>query len=168
MFARRPIQINVWLTVFTSDSLLSFSRRIFAPFEEPGLRSPIYFIFGGELIQKEIPMGKTTLIADRANSREVYCFAGGFRCPVLQQYHISLTRKHENYRETSPLHMLFTLRYININENHDDILILIMTCVFQVIEHQPYDSCCDWWSLGVMLYYMLTSKVCDRSYDYPS
>ena len=46
-----------------------------------------------------------------------------------------------------------------------DYVILIMT-FFQVIEHQPYDSCCDWWSLRVMLYYMLTSKVCDRSCEF--
>ena len=66
MFAKRPIQTNVWLTVFTSDSLLSFSaRRIFAPFEEPSFRSRIYLILGGELIQKEIPMGKTTLLIEQ-------------------------------------------------------------------------------------------------------
>ena len=34
-------------------------------------------------------------------AEEVYCFAGGSRCTVLQEY-ISSTRKHENYRETSP------------------------------------------------------------------
>ena len=39
-------------------------------------------------------------MADQGKSKEVYYFSGGFRCTVLQEYHISSTRKHENYRET--------------------------------------------------------------------
>ena len=41
-------------------------------------------------------------MADQGNSKEVYHFDGGFHRTVLQEYHHSLARKHENYRETSP------------------------------------------------------------------
>jgi len=40
--------------------------------------------------------------ADQGHSKEVYYFAGGFYCTVWEEYHISTTRKHENYTETSP------------------------------------------------------------------
>lgn len=39
---------------------------------------------------------------------------------------------------------------------------------FQVFERQRYDPGCDWWSLGVILNNMLTSKVCLRSCDFRS
>ena len=41
-------------------------------------------------------------MTDQGNNKEVYYFSGEFRCTVLQEYHISSTRKDENYRETSP------------------------------------------------------------------
>ena len=31
---------------------------------------------------------------------QLYYFAGGFHCEVCKEYHISSTRKHENFRET--------------------------------------------------------------------
>lgn len=41
-------------------------------------------------------------MADQGNSKEVCYFDGVFRRTVLQEYHHSSTRKHEDYRETSP------------------------------------------------------------------
>ena len=41
-------------------------------------------------------------MADQGNSKEVCYFDGVFRRTVLQEYHHPSTRKHEDYRETSP------------------------------------------------------------------
>ena len=32
--------------------------------------------------------------------------------------------------------------------------------LFQIVLHDPYDGCVDWWALGVMLFTMLTGMVC--------
>jgi len=84
-------------------------RRVLAPSGELGLRSPIYLIFGGRSgikrnwnLESQATQGKTTWLI-----KEIY-FAGGFRCTVYQEYHISLTRKHENYRETSSKNVMDT------------------------------------------------------------
>ena len=47
-------------------------------------------------------------MADQGNSKEVCYFDGGFRRTVLQEYHHSSTRIHENYREKSPRNAMRT------------------------------------------------------------
>ena len=48
-------------------------------------------------------------MADQGNSKEVCYLDDGFRRTVLQEYHHSSTRKHENYREKSPRNAMRTL-----------------------------------------------------------